>query len=191
MRCLGIVALFAFSIPACVPFVQPTDSPRARARISVEGLAPDARFAGVDIGREPRCRALSRFDLIPVARGASAEQVPATENAVAAAFALDMDGQRTMEPKSFVREVWIEAGYDVRVSVYASHLPVTLYRTFVFTPIDGEDYEIRLTKRTLAVVRHEHQCAGCAAVPVPTSRSRCQPAQWGGITSSGPASELR
>ncbi len=177
MRCLGIVALFALSITACVPFVQPTDSPRARARISVEGLAPDARFAGVDIGHEPSCRTLSRFDLIPVARGASAEKSPTTENAVAAAFALDMDGQRRMEPKSFVREVWIDAGYDVRISIYASHLPRTLYRTFVFAPIDGEDYEIRLTKRALEVVRHDHQCADCATVPVPTSHSRCQPAQ--------------
>ncbi len=177
MRCLGVVALFALSSAACVPFVQPTDSPRARARISVEGLAPDARFAGVDIGREPSCRTLSRFDLIPVASAGSAKLAPPTENAVAAAFALDMDDQRTMEPKSFVREVWIEAGYKVRVSVYASHLPRTLYRTFVFLPIDGEDYEIRVTKRALEVVRHDHQCAGCATVPVPISRSRCQPAQ--------------
>ncbi|BDB29178.1 hypothetical protein CTP10_R65910 (plasmid) [Cupriavidus sp. P-10] len=140
-------------------------------------MAPDARFAGVDIGREPSCRTLSRFDLIPVARAASAELTPTTENAVDAAFALDMDDPRIMEPKSFVREVWIEAGYQVRVSVYASHLPRTLYRAVVFVPIDGEDYEIRMTKRALKVVRHDHRCASCASVPVQTSRSRCQPAQ--------------
>ncbi|WP_367395210.1 hypothetical protein [Cupriavidus sp. Agwp_2] len=177
MSHVGVVVLSALSTAACVPFVQPADSPRARARIAVEGLAPDARFAGVDIGREPSCRTLSRFKLIPVALGASATPGPTTESAKPAAFALDMDGQRTMEPKSFAREVWIEAGYNVRISVYASHLPRSLYRTVVFLPVNGEDYEIRMTKRALEVARHDHQCAGCATVPVPTSRSRCQPAQ--------------
>lgn len=175
MKRATIVVLVVSCGAACVPFMEPQGEPRARVRIAAIDLELYASFAGVEIGYEPSCRTQSRFSLLPVTEAATTDVLHLTGNPTTsdAAFALDMDGPRSMEPKAFAREVWVVAQREVRVTVYASQLPRKRYRTIVFVPVNGEDYEIRLTKQKLEVARHVHHGGRTSSVRVATQRSLC------------------